>query len=314
MTAATSEAALSVPQRLWIYQRERFPLARTALLLAVFTSASINVSAHLAGRALPAWPSYVVAFVVGLVFFFQLRACDEIKDAEEDRLYRPERPIPRRLVSLTLIVGLGLAAVPVAILATAALDPHLLWLLALVWCWMALMTAEFFVPDWLRTRPFLYLVSHMLIMPLIDLFVTACEWLTVSGRPPAGLWLFLVLSFLNGCVLEIGRKIYAPANERTGVETYSVLLGPRNATLLWCAILLAAFAFLVAVALAIDAPRLVSAIGLVGLVVCLACGFLFLRSPDAAAQNRIETMSGLWVLICYGAAGFAPLVLRWSAL
>ncbi len=65
MTVATSEVGLSVLQRLWIYQRERFPLARTALLLAVFTAASINVSAHLAGRPLPAWPSYLVAFVVG---------------------------------------------------------------------------------------------------------------------------------------------------------------------------------------------------------------------------------------------------------
>jgi hypothetical protein len=314
MTVATSEVTLSVLQRLWIYQRERFPLARTALLLAVFTAASINVSAHLAGRPLPPWPSYLVAFAVGLIFFFQLRACDEIKDAEDDRLYRPERPIPRGLVSLGLIVGLAIAAVPVATLVTAALDLHLLWLLALVWSWMALMTAEFFAPHWLKARPFLYLVSHMLIMPLIDLFVTACEWLTVSGRPPAGLWLFLALSFLNGCVLEIGRKIYAPANERTGVETYSALLGPRNATLLWCAILVAAFAFLIAVAVAIGAPRLVSAVGFVGLVACLACGFLFLRAPDAAAQSRIDTMSGLWVLICYGAAGFAPLVLRWSAL
>lgn len=313
MTVATSEVGLSVLQRLWIYQRERFPLARTALLLAVFTAASINVSAHLAGRPLPSWPSYLVAFVVGLIFFFQLRACDEIKDAEDDRRYRPERPIPRGLVSLSLIVGLAIAAVPVAILATAALDLHLLWLLALVWSWMALMTAEFFMPDWLKARPFLYLVSHMLIMPLIDLFVTACEWLTVSGRPPAGLWLFLVLSFLNGCVLEIGRKIYAPANERTGVETYSALLGPRNATLLWSAILVAAFAFLVAVAVAIGAPWLVSAIGFIGLVTCLACGFLFLRAPYAAAQSRIDAMSGLWVLICYGAAGFAPLALRWSA-
>jgi UbiA prenyltransferase family len=314
MTVATSEVTLSVLQRLWIYQRERFPLARTALLLAVFTAASINVSAHLAGRPLPPWPSYLVAFAVGLIFFFQLRACDEIKDAEDDRLYRPERPIPRGLVSLGLIVGLAIAAVPVATLVTAALDLHLLWLLALVWSWMALMTAEFFAPHWLKARPFLYLVSHMLIMPLIDLFVTACEWLTVSGRPPAGLWLFLALSFLNGCVLEIGRKIYAPANERTGVETYSALLGPRNATLLWCAILVAASAFLIAVAVAIGAPRLVSAVGFVGLVACLACGFLFLRAPDAAAQSRIDTMSGLWVLICYGAAGFAPLVLRWSAL
>jgi 4-hydroxybenzoate polyprenyltransferase len=176
---------------------------------------------------------------------------------------------------------------------------------------MGLMTAEFFVPHWLKAHPFLYVVSHMLIMPLIDLFITACEWLPRAGSPPAGLWLFLGLSFLNGCVLEIGRKIYAPQNERTGVETYSMLLGLRKATLLWGAMLAAAFVFLVAVGITIGAPRIVAAVGFAGLAVCVACGWAFWRAPDAAAQKRLDTMSGLWVLTCYGSAGFAPLLLRW---
>lgn len=311
MSALTGETALPVLQRLWIYQRERFPLARTALLVAVFSAASINVSAHLANRPLPPWSAYAVAFVVALIFFFQLRVCDEIKDADEDRRYRPERPIPRGLVTLRLIVGLGIACVPLAFAAVVAVEPLLIAPLALVWLWMSLMTVEFFVPEWLRARPFLYLVSHMLIMPLIDLFVTACEWIR-SGGPPAALWLFLVLSFLNGCVLEIGRKIFAPSQERPGVETYSVLLGPRTATLLWCAVVAVAFAFLLAVGLSLHAPRallLIAPIGLAGLAACIISAWLFLRAPDAAAQKRIDTVSGLWVLICYGAAGFAPVVL-----
>jgi hypothetical protein len=59
-----------------------------------------------------------------LTFFFQLRACDEVKDAEDDRLYRPERAIPRGLVSLRLIVWLAMAAVPVVTAAAAAHDVH----------------------------------------------------------------------------------------------------------------------------------------------------------------------------------------------
>jgi hypothetical protein len=308
VVAPAVEAQLSVGRRLWIYQGERFPLIRTALLLAVFTAASINVSAQLAARPLPSFPSYLVAFLAALTFFFQLRACDEIKDADDDRHYRPERPIPRGLVSLRLIVGIGIAAVPFAAAATAMLDVRLLGPLALVWLWMALMTAEFFVPAWLKARPFVYLVSHMLIMPLIDLFVTACEWLAAGGGPPDGLWLFLTLSFVNGCVLEIGRKIYAPENERPGVETYSALLGPRRATLLWSAILVVAFGLLVMVAVAVRAPWLVSALGLCGLAAGLTCGWLFLRRPVPAAQRRIDAVAGLWVLACYGSAGFAPLL------
>jgi 4-hydroxybenzoate polyprenyltransferase len=309
--SSAGEADLPVLRRLWIYQGERIPLGRTALLLAVFSAASINVSAQLAGRSLPDWGAYALAFVVALIFFFQLRACDEVKDADDDRRYRPERPVPRGLVSLRLIVGLALAAMPVAVVVTAVRDPWLLAPLALVWLWMALMAVEFFAPHWLKARPFLYLVSHMLIMPLIDLFVTATEWLTRAGSPPAGLWLFLLLSFANGCVLEIGRKIYAPENERPGVETYSVLLGPRPATLLWGAALAAAFVLLVAVGFAIGAPRLVGLVGLVALAACLFGAWAFWRTPDAKAQKQLDMLSGLWVLICYGVAGFGQLLLRW---
>jgi len=311
MTTAAGDSATPLWQRLWIYQRERFPLARTAVLLAVFSAASINVSAQLAGRSLPGLDAYLVAFAVALIFMFQLRACDELKDAETDRTYRPERPIPRGLVSLRLILSLALAAIPVAIAFTAAKDVRLLGPLALVWLWMALMTAEFFVPQWLQARPFIYVVSHMLIMPLIDLFITACEWLTRAGRPPAGLWLFLVLSFLNGCVLELGRKTYAPENERPGVETYSKLLGGRKATALWGMTVAAAFVLLAAVGSVIGAPWLVGAIGLCGLAACVAGGWTFWRAPDAASQHRIDTLSGLWVLSCYGAAGIVPLLWRW---
>jgi 4-hydroxybenzoate polyprenyltransferase len=194
---------------------------------------------------------------------------------------------------------------------TAVRDPRLLLPLALVWLWMALMAAEFFAPEWLKARPFLYLVSHMLIMPLIDLFVTACEWLTRAGTPPSGLWLFLLLSFANGCVLEIGRKIFAPENERLGVETYSALLGPRTATVLWSGALAAAFVLLVGVGFAIGAPRLVGGIGLAALAACLFGAWTFLRTLTAAGQKRLDTLSGLWVLICYGGAGFGQVLLRW---
>jgi 4-hydroxybenzoate polyprenyltransferase len=71
MTTAAGETASSLLHRLWIYQRERIPLGRTALLLAVFSAASINISAQLASRALPGWGSNAVAFAVARIFFLQ---------------------------------------------------------------------------------------------------------------------------------------------------------------------------------------------------------------------------------------------------
>ena len=306
--AASEEASLPLLRRLWIYQAERFPLLKTAVLLAVFTAASISVSAHVGGRTLPGVANFAVAFVVTLVIFFQLRACDEVKDAEDDQRYRPERAVPRGLVSLRLVVGLGLAGVPLAMLAPAQFSYVLLWPQLLVWLWLALMSAEFFAPEWLKARPFLYLISHMAIMPLIDLFVTACEWLPRAGFPPAGLWLFLALSFVNGCVLEIGRKLFAPENERPGVETYSALLGPRRAALAWATCAGLAFLLLLGVGSAVGSLRPVAWIGAVAFVATLACAARYAQKPTPAAQKVVDAMAGLWVLVCYGAAGFAPLL------
>ena len=298
-------AEMGLAARLNLYQRERFPLGRTSLLVLIFSAASVSVSAHLADRAPPGWPSYAAAFLVVLFFFFQLRVLDEIKDGEDDRRYRPERPIPRGLVTLRLIVGLGLASVPVAVAACWAIDARLLVLLAIVWGWMLLMGFEFFVPDWLKARPFVYLVSHMLIMPAIDLLVTGFEWLP-HGEAPASLILFLLLSFANGCVLEIGRKLWAPQNEREGVETYSALMGPARAGLLWIACIAVALALLAAVGVATGAPIATSAIGLAAAGFAITTGLRYRAEPTPARQAAVDGAAGLWVFACYAAAGFAP--------
>lgn len=302
---STSVAAPGLAGRLWAYQAERFPLGRTALLCAIFSTASVSVSAHLAGRAPPGTGAYLAAFLVTFAFFFQLRVLDEIKDAEDDARYRPERPIPRGLVRLSTIVRLGIASAVLASLVAWLVAPGQLLTLALAWGWMALMTAEFFAPAWLKARPFAYLVSHMLVMPLIDLVVTGFEWMPHGAAPPA-LWLFLLLSFANGCVLEIGRKLWAPEAERPGVETYSGLLGPRRGSVLWLACVGAALALLLAVGFATRAPLATGAIGALAAAAVLRVGLRYRRAPTPRAAAAVETAAGLWVFACYAAAGFAP--------
>ncbi len=307
----TDEQQIGIFARLWIYQRERLPFGKTATLLALFSAASINVSAALAGVARPGLGAYLVAFICAFVFFAQLRACDEIKDGEEDARFRPERPIPRGLVTLETIVGIGIALVPLAALVAWLRAPVLLWPLALVWLWMGLMTFEFFVPDWLKARPVAYLVSHMAIMPLIDLFVTACEWLPRAWTPPAGLSIFLALSFVNGCVIEIGRKIYAPSAEREGVETYSKAWGIERALGVWATCLVASAALLIAVGVKLGAGVPVTAVAAVALAAALWTAHRFHAARDTQAQKRIDLVAGLWVALCYGTAGLAPLLPGW---
>jgi 4-hydroxybenzoate polyprenyltransferase len=192
-----------------------------------------------------------------------------------------------------------------AALAASLIAPGQLLTLALAWGWMALMTAEFFAPAWLNARPFAYLVSHMLVMPLIDLVVTGFEWMP-HGTAPAALALFLLLSFANGCVLEIGRKLWAPEAERPGVETYSALLGPRRGAVLWFACIGVALVLLLCVGVATGAPLVTGAIGIVAAAATLRAGLRYRRAPTPKAAASVETAAGTWVFACYAAAGFVP--------
>ena len=302
-----SEAGLSLAQRLWIYQAERFPLGKTALLVAVFSAAGISASAHFAGRPLPGWPAFALAFGVTLLFFFHLRVLDEIKDREDDATFRPERPIPRGLVSLQLIVAIGIATAPLALVASYLVEPATIPLLLLTWGWMLLMGFEFFVPAWLKARPLAYMASHMAIMPLIDLYVTGVEW-RHYGSAPQGLGLFLALSFVNGCILEIGRKLWAPENERAGVESYSALYRPARAVTAWMGCIVLALALLTGVGFATGAPLATFTLGALAAVFVLRVGLAYRRAPTAGHHSAIDNATGLWVFACYVAAGFAPFV------
>ena len=299
----------SLLARLWIYQGERFPLMKTAPLLVVFSAASISISAVLADRPLPGWSAYLAGFVVVFLLFFQLRACDEVKDHEDDTQYRPERPIPRGLVSLKLIVGLGWTSIPLASIAAWAWHPPLLLLLGLVWIWLAAMTFEFGAPSWLRARPSLYLISHMAIMPLIDLLLTGFEWLP-HGAAPEGIWFFLALSLANGCVLELGRKTWAPENERAGVDTYSALWGVPRATLTWIGFVSAALLLLLGLGWTTGYFLPIAVIATIAFAICLWTARNFLQAPTPRNEKSLDTIAGLWVFVCYGTAGFVPVILR----
>src|SRR4051812_33549216 len=247
MTQVDNAAKPSLFSRWWIYQRERFPVIAHGVLIAAFSSSAVSYSALLRGQR-PRLASIGVAFVTCFLFFLQLRIADEFKDFEEDSRWRPYRPVPRGLIKLReLGVMFGMAAV-IQLGLALLLDWRLAGWLGLVWVYLALMSKEFFVRDWLKSRPFTYMWTHMLIMPQIDFYATATDRISTTSGPPRGVMLFLWVSFFNGMVIEIGRKIRAPQDEEQGVDTYSRIWGRTGAIAAWLvAILLtAAFALMAA--------------------------------------------------------------------
>ncbi len=287
--------------RWWTYQKERFPLFANGLLIAAFSACALLYSSFLSKGPLPGPAMFLIAFVTCFIFFLQLRIADEFKDAEEDATYRPYRPVPSGLIKLRELGWIFVLGAIIQLTLALWFSPQLLFILLFAWTYLALMSVEFFRRDWLKARPITYLWTHMLIMPIVDLYATACYWQPTLDAPPSGLLWFLAASFTNGLVIELGRKIRLPENEEPGVPTYSKLWGTNRAAWIWVGCLTATFSFAFIAASQIG-TQLQTAI-ILGTALALST---ILSQPG----KRLELLSALWTLALYLTLGILPLLLE----
>jgi 4-hydroxybenzoate polyprenyltransferase len=274
----------------------------------IFCLAVMLFSSLQQGDELPEFTRIAGAVISTLILFFQLRVADEFKDFSIDSKYRPHRAVPRGLVSLEELARLAFAGAAVQFLVAVYIDIGLVPVLFAVWVYIGLMTKEFFVPEWLVRNPSVYLVSHMLIMPLIAFYVSTFDWLCDCRELPPGLVWILALSFCTGLVLELGRKIKVPADERTGVETYSGLWGSRVAVMLWTTAIAASVLAYANAATYLGQgavfPALAGAVLLLGLLTAVLFPRGSARLPRGT-EKLIEPCSGLIALMLY--FGLGPL-------
>ncbi len=292
------------------YFRERFPLEQHGVVIAVYAFSVLCHSSLLRGEVrVPGLRPVVVAFVTALLLYLQLRVLDEFKDLEDDCRWRPYRPVPRGLVPLEALAVLAALAALVQLALALTVAPALVAVLVGVWAYMGLMTVEFFARAWLRAHPSIYLVSHAIITPLLTLYITAVDWLP-GGVLPAGLGWLLTMSYVSSAVVEIGRKIRAPADEEPGVQTYSALWTRRGAVGVWLALLAAMTLLALGAASQVDAVGFVVVAALALLLVSGLIGRRFLLRPAPGAGRVFTVLSALWIMSIYLAVGAAPLLLR----
>lgn len=311
MTDSSARDERSILRRLWEYQAERFPLVQHGPLILAFTFSAASYSRIIRGAPgfIPAI-EYAVGAISALGLFMLLRIFDEFKDADEDAAHRPYRPVPRGLVTLRELALVGGSIVAVALVLNAIVMPRMIlpWLLSLAY--MLLMAREFFVRDWLKRHPIVYMISHMIILPMIDFYTTGLDWINRGVEAPDGIVYFLTLTFLNGIVIEVGRKIRDVQSEEPGVETYSALYGPRRATIGWLLVL----ALTAAVAMIAAAHAEFGALGFI-LLAAFVIGasvpaLLFLRSGARGDAKRIELAAGVWTIAMYLTLGGVPMLLE----
>lgn len=304
------KTTLSFTARWSIYFAERFPPLQHGALIAAFVAGLMTYSARLYGHTdLPGLMPFLPAFVITFLLFLQLRILDEFKDFEDDARWRPYRPVPRGIVTLRALGWLWVFAAFVQIALNVLSTPRQTLILVAIWVYSGLMGVEFFARDWLKAHPVAYMASHMVIVPMIALLITAFDS-PRGGLPDSRFGWMLAMSYFGFCVIEIGRKIRAPDDEEKGVETYTALWGPRNAVVAWLAVMA------LTGALAVGAGRLVGTslvtLGYVILLlaVCLGVGMDFLRHPLPGRGKRFQQLSGLWTLGIFLVLGLAPWLLN----
>ena len=295
--------------RFWQYQSERFPLLAHGVLIAVFTFSAVSYARLCRGATgfIP-WPHFLVGACCTITLFLLVRIFDEHKDAEDDAQFRPELPVPRGLISLQELRWVGGAVLGFQLLLHLVFFPKMLVLFAITFGYLCLMGVEFFVPDWLRRHQFWYVTSHMFIIPLVDVYASGLDWHLNNVAPPLGLVFFFMVSYLNGIVLEIGRKIRTPQQESEGVLTYTAMLGTQRAVWLWVAVLALTLVAAIVAARYAGGGMPTFAVLTTFFVLCLVPAVLFLKKNTAQSAKWIEYAAGGWTLVMYATLGAIPMI------
>jgi len=302
------ENQLPLLNRLNIYQKERFPLISHGVIISIFTFSAISYSRL--SRGMTGFidiQDFLIGVFASISLFLLVRIFDEFKDQEEDAQYRSYLPVPRGLVSLKELKIVAWIVGVCQITVIAVFQTEMLLLYAVVMLYLLFMLVEFFVPKWLKKRQLIYITSHMLIIPLIDLYSSGLDWLGSAAFHYGIIW-FMAVSYVNGLVLEIGRKIRVPSTEEIGVLSYTKLFGTRKAVVVWLALL--SFTTMLSIGAAWFAG-----FGSISIIVFVSFFLLsaipaisFLVKPNETKSKWIEHASGIWTALMYLSLGAIPMI------
>ena len=319
-----------------IYLNERFPLGKNSFFTLIFTlsgyiytgllynskiitpilSKEVNRVPLLWDKEIDKvpmiWYKLLPLFIIIFMFFFQLRITDEFKDYEEDLKYRPYRPVQRGIISLKALGKIGIATIIIQIILAHVINSKLIYFMLLVWIYMFLMTKEFFIKNWLTERILIYALSHVVIMIFITLVILKGTGYILESHFLESLYLSLeryeknifigliplfALNYLNGIVLEIGRKTRKANEEEYGVQTYSKLWGRKKAVFILC-ILYAIEYILVLLGLSNMYKEFFMTGTLILTITLVISIYFMIKFLKKDLTGKIpENISGIWILI-----------------
>jgi len=326
-----------------IYLNERFPLGKNSFFVLIFTlsgyiytgllynskiitpilSKEVNRVSLLWDKEIDKvpmiWYKLLPLFIIIFMFFFQLRITDEFKDYEEDLKYRSYRPVQRGVISLKTLRKIGIVTVIVQIVFAHAINPKIIYYMALVWIYMFLMAKEFFIKKWLTKRILIYALSHVVIMVFITLvIVEATQYIVPKNifdvfilqryrhNIDFALIPLFTLNYLNGIVLEIGRKTRRTDEEEHGVQTYSKLWGRKKAVIILSLLFIIEYFFVILGLIHIYKEYFFFGGFTLLLILVVSIYFMIKFLKKDLSGKVVETVSGLWIIFSSMSLGLLP--------
>jgi 4-hydroxybenzoate polyprenyltransferase len=238
----------------------------------------------------------VIGVIAVISFFFRLRVFDEVKDLQIDNINHPGRVLQSGRVTLKQLFLISAVLSVFEPIWSYWNGPTtvICWLVALGYS--ILMRYEFFISSFLKPRLFLYACTHMLIMPLIMLWV----WSAYNHNLlHPSLYLLGALSLFGGFCFEIARKIHALGAERPTVDSYSQSIGYKTSII--CVLLFLLAGIFVQCYLLYSIQSRLWAYIIIGLLYLLTCVVYAIVSkrPQEKKIRLAELFVSLFMLISY---------------
>ena len=317
-----------------IYLNERFPLEKNSFFVLIFTLSGYIYTSLLynskimnqffsKGIKIPIFRYETIAlFIIIFMFFLQLRITDEFKDYEEDLKYRAYRPVQRGIISLNALKKIGIATIIIQIILAYTINHKIIYCIVLVWLYMFLMAKEFFIKKWLTKRILIYALSHVVIMIFITLvIVNATQYIVLNEAGNLftlevlqwhrhNIYIALIplfaLNYLNGIVLEIGRKTRKADEEENGVQTYSKLWGRKKAVTVLNLLYISEYFFVILGLSNISHKYFWLGASILLLILLSSMYFMIKFLKKDLSGKIVETISGLWIIFSGMCMGFLP--------
>ncbi|MBE0148094.1 UbiA family prenyltransferase [Serratia sp. PL7] len=284
---------------LWVH--ERFPLPNAPFFVLLFIVAYAVAASSEKREVIFSW-NIIIGCLLSWSYFLLLRIFDEHKDYLIDCEHHPQRVLQRGLITLKHLKFVGAGCIALQLFASMAIDggiagATLAWVL--LFAWTCLMGKEFFIGQWLNQYLTCYAISHMLVMPLIILWLAniAVPGVTLS----APMQILMLLSFTAGFIFEITRKFKGPDEDRQEIPTYSSIYGIKTIFII--------LNILISVMLLIQLGLIMATIGnvpflsLIPLVIFYILTLYqlvtFLHHPYIRNRKRNEAIVGLYLAVGY---------------